>query len=250
MIGISKRRARGLERYDLDRVYWLKAYNETLSYGRQHSDVPSVQAQINKLNAEKERYTSAVKSIADAERAAEEEKYQKYEKWSKRKKKFGTIAIISLVSVFVIPNILSHMPSSLAGLLDLVLAALVVIGMLVGAAIFLVSAIVKSTCEAEYKSYITSIKGRFEDMGKAFEQNARTYYNEIDSLYLASLEPSRREVVLLRRDQERHNEETKRMEAERQRLERERLAEQRRATEALQKLLAIEEKREREYRDW
>ena len=69
-------------------------------------------------------------------------------------------------------------------------------------------------------------------------------------MYLLSLDTTHRELVLLRRLQEAHNQDMLRLEKERQKAEKERLEEQRRAREATEKLLSIEIEREKRMGRW
>ena len=69
-------------------------------------------------------------------------------------------------------------------------------------------------------------------------------------MYLLSLDTTHRELVLLRRQQEAHNQDMLRLEKERRKAEKERLEEQRRAREATEKLLSIEIEREKRMGRW
>lgn len=71
---------------------------------------------------------------------------------------------------------------------------------------------------------------------------------DIDTLYLRSLDPSHREMVLMRREQAEHNRKQEELEEERVRLENERLREAEKTRKAQEKLLKIEEEREKRYR--
>lgn len=69
-------------------------------------------------------------------------------------------------------------------------------------------------------------------------------------MYLLSLDTTHRELVLLRRQQEAHNQDMLQLEKERQKAEKERLEEQRRAREATEELLSIEIEREKRMGRW
>ena len=102
---------------------------------------------------------------------------------------------------------------------------------------------------------------RFSGKGKSFESSSLGCYESIDKLYLSSLDPLERQMELSRREQERHNQEMRRMQEQHNRemkqmmekmnrMNEERLTEQRRTAETTQKILNIEEDRERRYRGW
>ena len=136
-------------------------------------------------------------------------------------------------------------------LLDLLTTVIIFAYILfIGPLSIIISAILKKYYGSKYRKYIESISARFIKLGNDFQAISHSYYDSIDNLYLCSLDAAQREIILLRRDQEKHNQEMKRMEEERQLLERQRLAEQQRARAATENLLAIEQERERRYRSW
>lgn len=98
--------------------------------------------------------------------------------------------------------------------------------------------------------YTKSIITKLNESGNHFEQISANYYKAIDDLYLCSLDNTHRELVLLRRQQEKQNQEMLRLEKERQEFEKERLNEQRRTRTASEQLLAIEREREKRWRGW
>lgn len=258
MKNFSKFKAKKLDRYDLDRVYWLNEYNRAMSYGRQNSRITGVQEQMSRLQKEKEQYTREVKMIADAERPTEAEIYQKYAQWADRKKIFGISLIIIIVfSISPLAKFI-HPRSILFQLLDFVVSTALIIGTPIA---FVVSAIAKKRFEKQYQDYTNTLEARFSDMGNSFKSRSLSYYDAIDNLYLSSLDPLERQMELSRREQERHNQEMRRMQEQHNRemkqmmekmnrMNEERLVEQRRTAETTQRILNIEEDRERRYRGW
>lgn len=110
--------------------------------------------------------------------------------------------------------------------------------------------IIKHGFGIRYKRYIELVSNKLNNLGNGFIRTSIDYYDAIDNLYLLSLDTTHRELVLLRRQQEAHNQDMLRLEKERQKAEKERLEEQRRAREATEKLLSIEIEREKRMGRW
>ena len=260
VINLSKFKPKKLSRYDLDCVYWLNGYNKAINYGRQNNQIAGVQEQINQLQKEKEQYISEVKKFADEEATTEAEKYQKYSLWAERKIVFGILTIILFIFISPVTSFLNRIfpHGMLFQLLEFVVSAVLHLGAPIA---FVVSAIAKSRYERQYRDYANMLDTRFSGKGKSFESSSLGCYESIDKLYLSSLDPLERQMELSRREQERHNQEMRRMQEQHNRemkqmmekmnrMNEERLTEQRRTAETTQKILNIEEDRERRYRGW
>lgn len=240
------------ERYDLDKVYFMNEYNKTVTYGNTNAGIGGVKEQLQGLELEKSRYFENVASIVNSERENEELKYRQYEKWAKIEKKYK-YAEIFLIAVCVAEMFtFKYLPIGLRtslffGLFEVLLAFLTIF---VVPIIFIVTKIIKYGYGIRYKRYIELISNRLNNLGNGFIRTSIDYYDAIDNLYLLSLDTTHRELVLLRRQQEAHNQDMLRLEKERQKAEKERLEEQRRAREAAEELLSIEIEREKRMGRW
>lgn len=240
------------ERYDLDKVYFMNEYNKTATYGNTNAGIGGVKEQLQGLELEKSRYFENVASIVNPERENEETKYRQYEKWTKIEKKYK-YAEIFLIAVCVAELFtFKYLPIGLRtslffGLFEVLLAFLTIF---VVPIIFIITKIIKHGYGIRYKRYIELISNRLNSLGNSFIRTSIDYYDAIDNLYLLSLDTTHRELVLLRRQQEAHNQDMLRLEKERQKAEKERLNEQRRAREATEELLSIEIEREKRMGRW
>lgn len=240
------------ERYDLDKVFFMNEYNKTVTYGNTNAGIGGVKEQLQGLELEKSRYFENVASIVNPERENEETKYRQYEKWTKIEKKYK-YAEIFLIAVCVAELFtFKYLPIGLRtslffGLFEVLLAFLTIF---VVPIIFIITKIIKHGYGIRYKRYIELISNRLNSLGNSFIRTSIDYYDAIDNLYLLSLDTTHRELVLLRRQQEAHNQDMLRLEKERQKAEKERLNEQRRAREATEELLSIEIEREKRMGRW
>lgn len=240
------------ERYDLDKVYFMNEYNKTVTYGNTNAGVSGVKEQLQGLELEKSRYFENVASIVNPERENEELKYRQYEKWAKIEKKYKYTEIF-LIAVCVAEMLtFKYRPIGLRTSLffDLFEVLLVFLTVFVVPIIFIITKIIKHGFGIRYKRYIELVSNKLNNLGNGFIRTSIDYYDAIDNLYLLSLDTTHRELVLLRRQQEAHNQDMLRLEKERQKAEKERLEEQRRAREATEKLLSIEIEREKRMGRW
>lgn len=240
------------ERYDLDKVYFMNEYNKTVTYGNTNAGIGGVKEQLQGLELEKSRYFENVANIVNPERENEELKYCQYEKWAKIEKKYKYAEIFLIVVCVAEMFAFKYLPIGLRtslffGLFEVLLAFLTIF---VVPIIFIVTKIIKHGYGIRYKRYIELISNRLNNLGNGFIRTSIDYYDAIDNLYLLSLDTTHRELVLLRRQQEAHNQDMLRLEKERQKAEKERLEEQRRAREATEELLSIEIEREKRIGRW
>lgn len=242
----------GFARYDLDKVYFMNEYNKAVAYGHQNVNIAGVNEQLQGLEREKKSYLEQVESIVNPEREIEHGKFQQYEKWAATEKKYKWAEIVLILALVVRLTIFRVLPiglrtSLIFTLFDLLLMLLV---LLAGPLAFIVAKVVKHGCAMRYKQYIDSIANKVNGLGSSFTRTCLSYYDKIDNLYLLSLDSAHRELILLRRQQERQHHDMIRLEKERQRTEEERLREQRRTAQATEELLAIEKEREKRLRGW
>lgn len=231
-----------ITRYDLEKSYRFNEYNETISYAKQHRNVKGVKEQMEKLNGEKDNYVKSIKKIVEDERETEDKKYRMWE-WAFKTGEISKWIMIGAVICFFTGIIFEKaLPRMLAN----ILALCSVLALLMFFAFIMAKACAWFFGEL-YKKYINKVMGMTGALNTVFMRTAQKYYEEIDGLYLLSLDPTHREMVEMRRDQERHHQEMLRLEKERVRSEAERAKEQRRMSEMQERMLAIEEEREQRY---
>lgn len=229
-------------RYDLDKVYYFTQYNKTQGYGKSNINVSGVSEQLRLLDVEKAGYKSDIAGIIGPVREREaslfaqwETRYMKKARWFNVGKIIGLITIIDIIFDNNLPLIIRKYFSPL-----LLLAIIVIIP------VMLLMTASERLARKKYNDFIAPIAEQINRRGADFEEKARVYYRSIDNLYLASLDPAMREVILLRREQEEHNKEMARIERERLGNEKEALTEARKTRQAQERLVAIEEARDRE----
>ncbi len=227
-------------RCDLDRCYCFNEYNKTVSCANKNIEVEGVREQLVKLSNEAEIYKNDIKNITEPERETENNKYLIWEKWNKVKNICFSI-LVCLVGGTIICWILGAiwLPMfSILGLLGIVLSIIMLL-------VFIVTKVGELIYGSFYNKYINRIMDKINVRNAIFEYDAHQYYEMIDSLYLQSLDPAHREMILMHREQTEHNKEMKRLEMKRQMTENERLQEQRKTRQTQERLLEIEEERER-----
>ena len=239
---------------NLDRVYRFAEYNNAISFAKQNLKIKGMQELITKLNSVKEDYCINVQKITEPEKEIENDKYEVYEKWHFVKTISKWAGIIS----FVISMVLSMIPIDIfgteqiltvGGTINWITSKLQIIWFF-AIPVFLITKIGDSICAIIYRNYTSKLLEKINGLNADFAYTSNRYYEEMDNLYLASLEPGHREMVIMRREQAEHNHRMVQYEKERQRIESDRLEEVRKARKTQEKLLEIEEERERRYKGW
>lgn len=232
-----------IQRFDLERVYWLKVYEDTVAYAKRNMSIEGVKEQLESLQAAKERYCGEVRTLVQAERGSEQQKFETYKRWAGLVPKlriafFGLLAVMILVAV--VGGVVPHpFRGVLLNLIEIFLTlAFVVCGLAFVAAIFC-----RNRYAGKYQQYTAGLSARLGALGREFKKLSQRHYSAIDDLYLGSLDGTQRELILLRREQAEQN---KKAERDRQRLQEQLLHEQQKARAAQEELLAIERKREAE----
>lgn len=232
-------------RYDLEKCFRFNEYNEASAYGRQNIDIKGVKDQLQSLQEAKDAYIREIKGITAPEREEEAKRFLTWEKWSKAAKCCLWILLgvlgVSIANLFIggfLPNFLSNM---------LYLLWLFVIPALLA---FAVTKVGEWLCDKSYNHYVSKIRIKVLIQNSSFADTSKSCYNAIDNLYLRSLDSAHREMVLMRREQAEHNKEMLRLEQQRQEKETQRLEEERRTRKAQERLLEIEEERERRYKGY
>ena len=185
-------------------------------------------------------------AIVKADRATEQANSHRYEQWAANEKKAKYLEIALILATVLYVAFEKYFPNFFI----LFGFGLVTFVLLIGPILFIVSKMMKHWYGKLYAQYIEGIASAINRLGDGFTRTSLGYYDAIDNLYLESLDPTHREMILLRRQQELHNQDMLRLERERQKAEEQHLKEQQRTRQATEELLAIEKERERRYRGW
>lgn len=232
-----------IPRCDFDKCRRFNEYNEAFRFANKYIDIGGMKEQRLKIVKAGEKYEKDIEAIVKPKREAEESKYKLWEKWYMAKNICMWITIgLFLLAIFTALLMAIISPPPILYDILLLLSACVIIAL----PAFLVAKAGECICAGAYNRYVSKIQTEIYARNKFFSEEARSIYEAMDTLYLRSLDPAHREMVLMHREQTEHNKEIMRMEKVRQMKEDERLQEERRTRRAQERLLAIEEERERE----
>lgn len=227
-----------LQRLDLEHCYSWREYNNAINCGKTNIHLKGVSDHIEQLNDERKQYEQVMKNLIDAEKDTENKKYHFAEKWRKIKiiSLFAFIGslILMVIGIAVNPN----------GLLAVLLMALFFLGFCICPFLFLLAAVIEVISRKLYSRYADGLRAHIYGINSSFDYKVRTCYLAIDDIYLDSLDAAHRELVLMRREQNEHNQKLERMAEEQHRAEKANLEENRRIRQVQERLLAIEEERE------
>lgn len=220
-------RGKNLSRVNLEQCYNFGEYNKTYSYGRENLRIAGMKELLIHLDGECEKYKADIAAIAGANRDKEARQYQLWSKWHKAKQ-VCLWAVIVFVVLWVTMGVAgSFLDEPLAiRYMTALFGFLIMLGILA----FIVLKVGEVICADNYSNFARAIFKEIEYRNMLFANTAREYYKKADDMYLASLDPAHREMVLMRREQAEYNNEMLKM-------ERERLAEQRRASKAQEDML-------------
>lgn len=229
-----------LVRYNLDRCYSYQEYKKAIAHAEENINVGGMKEQIKELKQEAQIYRKSIEEIVNPVRESENRKYLEWEMWYKAKELCKKI-MLGLVGCTIVCWILGMIIGTgftLLGMLGIILCFIMLLALIV-------TKVTESIYAAAYNKYINKVKAKITERNAIFEYDVHRCYEAIDQLYLQSLDPTHREMVLMRREQAEHNKEIKRLEMERQMKQNELLQEQKKARKAQERLLEIEEERER-----
>lgn len=238
-------------RYDLDRVCYFEEYNKAYHYGEQNIAIPGVSDWLPRLEAEKDQYIQDITAMVAPEKELERKKYHTYQICLKAKQ-ICIVVTLGLLILNIVATVLGQ------ALPPTVIYILFKIGESVYPMIFvsLILLIVDFVFGMLYNSYVRKVSDRLGQRSDRFIEFSRKTYEEIDQLYLCSLEPAHREMVLMnrrlsqelteqRKEMSQYRKDMVRLERERNQVEREHAEEIRQLGKTQGRLLEIEEERER-----
>ncbi len=241
-------------RIDLDRHYSNSPYNEARAYGERNKGIGGVEPILGRLQASRQSYLAEMTQYIEGERGREEALYSQLRKTGQRKQLFKWIALGAVLVLFLQTKLDSRALPSILWLFLFFLGIATFAVCVVSAVISLIYRAREAHAARVYQDYTAQAQAGFDRINRSHNASMRAFRTEIDDLYLASLDPAHREVILMRRDQERQHEEAMRLQEKALKLQEQHQQaieeEQRRARQAQEKLLAIEEERERRRRGY
>lgn len=223
-------------RTGLKGFYRTSEHDKTVRYAQKNMSLNGVKELYERTEKEYQSYLWEMENIINDESAVENEKFNKWEKINKIKNifKYGAIAFALFTIICLI------LQSNLAGFGIVILIMAIFVGC--------VLKVMDIICEKQYNSYIKTVKDKFNSVNNKYIQTFNVIYSSIDNLYLSSLDPTHREMVLMRRDQERQHQEAMRANARQAEIQRKLAEEQKRLRIQQDELLQIEKERERRYK--
>lgn len=227
-------------------------YKRTANYAKQNMSVNGVKELSEQSENEYKNYLQAMENVINEESVNENEKYNQWEKMNRRKniiKKLCKYSAIALCLFFVLSIIFSKFSYALIwDLLTLFVGVLSCFSLLILIFSILGTFVLKGidrVFEKKYRDYVRIIEAKFSSVNRQYEHIFDDIYDDIDNLYLNSLEPTHREMVLMRRDQARQHREAMRATAQQVEMQRQIAAEQQQLKQQQEELLRIEREREK-----
>lgn len=231
---------------NITRIYFYKEFNKTKSYYEDNKEVPGVENEFEKLRKENQRYNDVSAKLINEHK----EKFLELRaKWVQMFK-LRRIAII-VFSIFLLLKVLFFF-ISVPYFLSKVIASMFYCSFL----FLIVAVIMYSFAENKIQSFIMKYRQKVKVTQNEFNNVCKIAYENIDKMYLRSLDPVQRELVLLRRDNQRREEEQRRRDEQRDRqlaslqqqllkAQSELANEQRRNANVQEELLDIERRKEK-----
>lgn len=235
-------------RYNLDTCYAFGNYNKAVKYGKSHNAVDGVSNCMEKLDSEKNSYINEMQNIIDNEKENENKKYSLWEKCSNIKYKSSITTMISFILMLLNMIILGRGNSFLYEALFILLPLVFTFSIFTA----VLSTFAELITNNRYFDYTLTLDGKLQKQNRLFENISYNIYQDIDNLYLNSLDPVHKETVLMHRKQDEHNRRMAQLAEDQHRLATQNLNETRRANEMQARLLQLEEKKEEErrYNKW
>ena len=232
--------AANMPRLDLDNFDYnnqKSAYNDALNFAKQNINIDGVKELQEKLHNDFQEYV-------EQRRRLKVEEYQnesnKYVAWDKVHRVMVIFIIIAITSVMLL--LAAFINGS--GIFWEIIAILSSISVIITPIAAIILKLVEMISKKKYVSYVESIKGRIKVINYGYLSKVDQIEQQIDDLYLASLSNEHREMVLMRRDQERQHQELVRLQKEQQKMQKKILDEQSRSRKVQEGLLDIERERE------
>lgn len=237
-----------VERRNVNSLYMHKKYKDTAHYAKKNREIDGVTSLAEQLDYDYEDYCKQMDALLEGKHEKENRCYTLWNRVHKVKNISFIVGVAGFAICFLLGILASFVDAPFVSFFnDVCVCSGLLSGL--GSVVFLVSKILEMVVGSIYAFYVKRLEKKVSGPNEDYVRRVNQIYNEIDDLYLASLDPTQREIVLMRRDQERQHQELlklkKKQNQEQNKYNRESLDEQQRTRKAQEKLLAIELERER-----
>lgn len=230
-----------------------RTHNKTTSYGKEHEHLDGVNSILDDAQSEMEKQSVIYEECVKENAPKLEEAYEAYAVEKRKANLFSNlfriaflVAIICLIGMY-----------SAKGMAPLVFVAFFFIALAAFVVLAIFANILHRKANNQHKVYMKMSSDALLSLLKIedeLEAAMDRYYNEIDGIFLASLDSTERQLILLRREQaaaeERERKRDEKMialQTQNQKLQKEIVNQQKALVNQQQELLNIEIERERRY---
>lgn len=231
---------------DINDFYNATVFDSTVNWAVQYNVTEEINENISIIQSRKQDYNNEFKIFLDQVQPIADQKFAICETIRGKLNVIKWICIVSCIAFFFMVLFFgAYGAKSVLGLIfKMLLLAVTLLILLINGVRALIFRSKFNKSKEQYDSYISELQYSARQLIGKYEKEVNALRNKIDSLYLNSLSPAHREMVLMRRDQERQHQERMRIEEERLRSQKRIEEEQRMARAAQEKLLQIEQDRE------
>ena len=241
-IGAVLGKGKQISRFNFDCQYMTAAYEKAVSFANQNIGIAGVRELLEKLREDYKEYNKQRANIKNLETQNESRKYDSWENISKIKFTMKWVLIIDVFLVIFIRPKRSFILLAIWALFALIFCF--------GIIVFIVLEIMEWRKRTLYQSYVGGISKKIDDTNRMYLNKINAIEKQIDDLYLLSLDPMQKQLVLMQRAQERQHQEMLRLQQAYQREHDNLLREQEKTRYATERLLEIEEQREWERKNY
>ena len=229
-------------------------FAKTQNYAQRHIGLEGVDELLAEAKSNETAYLWEMQALSNQNAKSLSYAKSDKEKTASTNKKFSIawkIGLVLAILLYVTVNSASnHMLQFIAAAAFCVMFILIPIA-LVGS---FITSVRKKRAAERYSSELNSLVKKITPIAAAYENTNEIIYTKIEDVYLASLDDAHREIVLMRRDQERQHQEALQLQKEHQAAmesaQRSAAIAQQQSAEAVNRLLQIEEERERRRRGY
>lgn len=235
---------------DINNFYNVSIFESTIYWAKQYNVTQEIDQNISIIEDKKRDYNNEFDDLFKRAQPILDQKFNTYKSIEQKKDFFKRLGIADYIIFFLCIILLgqsvlySNLILRIFIFLFLIIAFL---SMFIGGITAFIFVMKSKKLQKEYNSYVHELECEVHQITAKYENFISALKNTIDNLYLNNLDPAHREIVLMRRDQERQHQERMRIEEKRLRSQQHLEEEQVKARYAQEQLLQIELEREKRY---